>query len=250
MLAWHRQQDTWSLVDRFIAPSRFLRDRFVAAGWDPAKIVVKPHFVPGLFADEASPTEGRGRFAMYAGRLSPEKGIRTLIAAWALLPREIPLYVFGDGPLRAEMESTVAASGANVKFFGWLSRAELLDYDRRARMLIYPSECFESFALGITEAFACGTPVICSRLGAMEEMVQHGSTGWHFTAGRAEELSRMVRTLWENPPVLDAVGRAALAEFRARFTADRNHDLLLEIYRAAIEKNQGAECLRPDEVAA
>lgn len=82
----------------------------------------------------------------------------------------------------------------------------------------------------IAEAFACGLPVLASRLGAMEEIVEDGRTGLLFEPGNAEDLAEKVAWAWEHPKELEEMGREARREYEAKYTAERNYEMLMEIY--------------------
>ena len=105
---------------------------------------------------------------------------------------------------------------------------------KKARFLIFPSEWYEGFPVTIAESFACGVPVICSRLGSMQEIVTDGQTGLHFQAGDAEDLAKKVQWAWEHPDEIDAMGRGARQEFEKKYTAARNIGMLEEIYEFAM----------------
>lgn len=221
----NRWRDTYrSLVDRYIVPTRFAASR-LAAGLPPDLLSVKPHFLP----DPPSPGRQGSGLAVFAGRLSAEKGVRTLIAAWERL--SIPLKVLGDGPLRSELEERVRKTGAPVQFLGFRPRAEVLDFMRRADLLVVPSECYEGFGLSVMEAYACGAPVVASRTGSLAEIVIEGETGVRFTPGDASDLRDKVLGLLRDRERLAAMRSKARSIFEERYTADRNFAELMRIYR-------------------
>ena len=231
MLSMHRVLNTWrDAVDVYIALSHFARLKFIAAGLPADKVVVKPNFVDPDPGQREGPASG----AVFIGRLSPEKGVRTMLEAWRRLEGKVPLEVIGDGPERPEMEA-LAKGLDNVRFRGHLPRQDAIATTRRARFLIFPSGCYEGFGMAIIEAFACGVPVIASRLGAMQEIVDEGRTGLHFTAGDASDLAAQIEWAWSHPMEMEAMGRAARAEFEAKYTAHRNYDMLMGIYTKAFE---------------
>lgn len=236
MLTVHRTARTWTrLVDVFVTPTEFARSKFVEGGLPADRIRVKPNFV------WPDPGTGRhdGGYALYAGRLSPEKGIETLVEAWRRLGADAPpLRVVGAGPLETMAEKR---AGPRVEFLGWRPREEVLALMQDAALLVFPSQCYESFGLALAEAYATGLPVVASRLGAMAEVVEHGRTGLHFTAGDADDLAAQVRRAFEDAAALAEMGRAARAVYEARCTAERNHALLMEIYRAALAAVEGGE---------
>jgi glycosyltransferase involved in cell wall biosynthesis len=108
-----------------------------------------------------------------------------------------------------------------------------------ASFLIVPSLWYEGFPMCIAEAFACGTPVVCSRLGAMQEIVSDQRTGLLFTAGDAGDLARKVEWTWTHPKEMEAMGHGARGEDEAKYTAERNYPILMEIYKRAIAAGSG-----------
>ena len=143
--------------------------------------------------------------------------------------------VVGDGLLSTRLAAEAAQHGfTNVSFRGHLRRSEAYQAIKQASFLIVPSRCYETFSMIIVEAFACGVPVICSRLGAMEEIVTDGRTGLHFTPGDSEDLAAKVEWAWTHPREMQEMGREARAEYKAKYTAQRNYEMLMEIYTKAI----------------
>lgn len=230
MLALHRALGTWNLVDRFIALTEFARQKFVEGGLPAEKIVVKPNFVH----PDPGPGEGRGGYALFVGRLSPEKGVGTLLRAWGLLGGRVPLKVVGDGPLAGEVREA-ARRLPGVEWLGRKSPEEVYALMGEAAFLVFPSEWYETFGRVAIEAFAKGTPVVASRIGAVGEVTEDGRTGLHFRPGDPEDLAAKVEWLLAHPTELARMRREARAEYEAKYTAERNYQLLMEIYGQALE---------------
>ena len=228
--AYHRQRGTWSdAVDTYIALTEFMRQKLVAAGLPAAKVVVKPNFV----GEDPGAGAGRGDYAVFVGRLAPEKGIRTMLAAWRQLGGLLPLKILGDGPLRDEV---VAASrlGCSVEWLGWRPPADVRAFLADAMMMIFPSEWYEAFGLTILEACAAGTPVVGASIGGIPELVQTGRTGRLFTAGDAADLAQQVRHLLDHGDELTAMRPLCRQFYLDNFTSERNHPLLTSVYRRAL----------------
>ena len=229
MLAVHRALDTWTAsVSRFIALTEFAKNKFVAAGFPPCRFVVKPNFI------DPDPQErvGMGEYALFVGRLAENKGLRLLLNAWKHLPRSYPLQVVGDGPERAELQALACQFQlSQVTFRGRLERAATLEAVKKAKFLIVPSTLFEGFPMCIVESFACGTPVLCSRLGGLAEIVEDKRTGLHFQSGYEQDLANKVKWAWDHPCELARMGRAARQKYEANYTAAKNYSLLMGIYR-------------------
>jgi glycosyltransferase involved in cell wall biosynthesis len=232
MLAVHRAMGTWrEKVDVYVALTEFARRKFIEGGLPAERIVVKPNFV----APDPGPKQGPGEYAVYVGRLAEEKGLRVLLGAWGRLSETIPLRIAGDGPLKEELAKEIGAKELRgVEMPGQVSPEEIVTLMRGARFLVFPSVWFEGFPLTIAEAFACGVPVIASRLGSMAEIVTDGRTGLHFTPGDTDDLAAKVDWAWSHPEAMSEMGRAARAEYEAKYTAERNYHLLMDIYQRAM----------------
>jgi glycosyltransferase involved in cell wall biosynthesis len=165
--------------------------------------------------------------------MSAEKGVATLSEAWGPdgqgLLADVPLRVAGTGPL----EQTRWPAG--VKTLGQVRREEVLALLQRAVVLIYPSVCFENAPMTILEAFACGTPVIASNLGAMAELVRHGYNGLLFRAGDARDLAAQVRYAFTHPEHMAEMRRNARREYEEKYTPESNYRQLIAIYERAME---------------
>jgi glycosyltransferase involved in cell wall biosynthesis len=235
MLAWHRQMNTYEeLVDCVVAATEFSRRKFVAAGFSANKTVVKPNFM------DADPGQRKtiGDYAVFAGRLSQEKGVATILEAWESMAQKYPLKIVGDGPLRATLEAQAAARGlsGSITFCGRLPRNESIATVKGARFQITPSLWYEGFPMVIVEAFACGVPVLGSRLGSIQEVVADRRTGLHFAPGDSSDLAEKVQWAWSHPSELAAMGREARREYETCYTSERNYAMLMEIYGRVLNR--------------
>ena len=233
MLAIHNYKQTWSeAVSAYIALSDFARDKFIQGGLPAAKIFVKPNFLetdPGMGEGMG---EASGNYALFAGRLTPEKGISTLLEAWRELGAELPLQIAGDGPMAPEVERAAAASG-HVRWLKWLPRAEILQRMKDASLLVLPSTWYEGFPMILAEAFAIGLPVIASDLGSMSSIVDHLRTGLHFEAGCSGDLADKVRWLRAHPADAALMRTQARQEYEGKYASETNYAQLIDIYESA-----------------
>lgn len=173
---YNRYRGTYRhLVNRFITLTGFAYEKFVKAGFSTSSITV----VPNTFIDPPQAGAGDGDYALFVGRLSAEKGLRVLMEAWRGI--NIPLKIVGDGPLRSELEAIVRTRALKVEFTGRLDRENVLGIVQRAMLQVVPSECYEGFPMVLLEAMACGTPVVASRIGSLDEIVLDGMTGIKFS---------------------------------------------------------------------
>ena len=225
---WHGTYTT--LVNRYIALTEFAAGRLIAGGLPRDRMSVKPNFVTGISA----PGSGKGGYAVYVGRLSEEKGVRTLLAAWKLLSG-IPLKIVGDGPLRKELERIAVRDQVSVEFLGFCDRPTIVDIVGCAVFQIIPSECYEGFPMVVVEAYACGTPVVSSRIGSLDEIVEEGITGVKFEPGNPRDLSDKVNALWADRARQTMLRRTARECFEKKFSGEKNYEALMAIYEAAIK---------------
>jgi glycosyltransferase involved in cell wall biosynthesis len=229
MIDTHRRRATWShKVDRFIALSAFSKAKFVAAGFPADRIVVKPNFAK----DCRITTTTERSAALYVGRLSAEKGLGMLLKAWNGL--DMPLRIVGDGPLRELVKS---ATGPSVVAVGWKTPVEVAADMAQSAFLILPSHVYENFPLVIAEAFCQGLPVIASRIGAQEEIVEDGATGLLFSPGDADDLASKVRWAHQHPGEIRIMGANARKVYEERYTPSVNFGQLTKIYDAAIAQS-------------
>jgi glycosyltransferase involved in cell wall biosynthesis len=232
MLTAHRTRGTWANdVDAYICLTEFARAKLVTGGLPASKLHVKGNSVratPG-----AAPRERK--YFMYAGRLSPEKGVDFLVRAWKAARIPHRLVIVGDGPLDSVVRSE---AGENVEVVGRRSREEVLTLLEEAIGVIVPSFCYESFPLVIPEAFSRGTPVIGSALGSLANIVDDGDTGLLIPPGDRAALTNAVTTLG-SPETWQRFSRNALTAFATRFTSEINYQTLRAIYDAALaERHQ------------
>lgn len=239
MLSFHRAIRTWSKkINTYIALTEFSRQKLIEGGLPSGKIAVKPNFI----ANDPGQGEGQGNFALYVGRLSSEKGITPLLAAWRQLDDKIPLRIVGDGPL-SEMVSSAAASSSAVEYLGRLDNDQVLDLMRNALFLVFPSLCYENFPLTIIEAFATGLPVLTSDLGNAANLVQAQQTGLHFKTGDTSDLARAATWMAEHPEMLQPMRLAARRTYEENYTPAQNYQLLCAIYEKTIASNHHGKTL-------
>lgn len=247
MLAVHRRRHTWTAgIECYIALTQFARTKFVEAGLPPERIFVKPNFVH----PDPGPRVDGGEYVLFVGRLSPEKRVGTMLAAWSILGERIPLRIIGGGPQRAQLQAEAMQRHlVDVRFQGQLSRDQTIAAMHGARFLVVSSEWYENFPVTIAEGFACGVPIICSRLGAMQEIVDDGRTGLHFTPGNAEDLARKVDWAWNHSERMRSMGEESRREYETKYTAEKNYPILMEIYRHAVARHDSRKVRQSSNVS-
>ena len=229
MAVENRKRDTWNGVDAFITPSEHARSIFAANGIPAGRLHVKPNFTPDPGAPASKPSSSR--VFVYAGRLAPEKGLRNLVAAWARakVAAEAELWIVGDGPEAEYLRAFQPSDG--LVFKGRMEAADVINAMRNARAIVMPSLCFETFGNSVVEAYACGRPVIGSDIGAQGDLVDDGRTGLKFAAGDEAALAQCLERMVKDPDLADRMGANARAEYLDRFTAERNFEMLMDVYK-------------------
>jgi len=238
-LVWNRINGTYQkMVDQYIALTNFSANCFVKGGISRKLLSVKPNFI----SKPPKQGKGRGGYAVYVGRLSQEKGLYTLLDAWKTLG-DYPLKIIGEGPLEEDLKSQVNTYQLNVEFLGKLNKEDVLKIVGESLVQIVPSEWYEGFPMVILEAYACGTPVIASRIGSLNEVVVEGETGYKFTPGDSSELKDIVKRVFQSGSNNNDMRNNIRRVFNENYTDERNYDLLMNIYRSVIEAITNRESL-------
>lgn len=230
MQSFHNILGTWrNRVDRYIVTTEFFRQKAIQGGLPSHKLSVKPNFVdpdPGRETDKKD-------FVVFVGRLFPEKGIGMLLKAWMNYPDLPPIKLIGQGPMESDVRQ-VESQISNLEYLGQLSSPEVYEWMGKAKALVFPSQWYEGLPLTIVESFAKGTPVIASRLGAMESLILHQYNGLHFEAGNIEDMISQIRWMNQHPGEWLQMQRNGRQYFESQFTAEKNYHSLIEIYQKAI----------------
>ncbi|MEA3248958.1 MAG: glycosyltransferase [Patescibacteria group bacterium] len=214
-------------IDRIIAPSAWMAAMLEEYGVDGTKIVHVPYYI-----DTKQWTESpSGDYALFIGRLSPEKGVDTLIRA-AAIAKEVPVRIVGTGPEDMKLHKLAEKLGTdNVTFVGWKKGEDLKAEYERARFVVVPSVWYEVFGLVVFEAYASGKPVIATQMGGLSEIVRHDETGKLVSAGDAEGLASSMKALWNSQEQCALMGRRARKWVEHEFTPARHYEDIIGVYK-------------------
>ena len=229
----HRWLGTYkACVDCFLAPSRFVRDKFVEHGWDAAKFAVLPHFQHVKQSQERSEANGP---ILYFGRLSAEKGVDDLLHAMGRLPH-LRLVIAGDGPERARLEKVSRELRlSNVRFAGHIQGTDLDRAIVSSRFTVLPSHAYETLGKTILESYAEARAVVATDLGSRRELIQPGKTGLLYRTGNVEQLASALHLLGSQPELADSMGRAGLQQVCENNTPEAHYKVLVGLYERLIE---------------
>ena len=213
-------------IDRLVVPSRFYIDKLVEWGWDRGRLTHIPNFVD---TGRITPVDTAGSGFVYFGRLSPEKGLETLIRA-AALSRQ-PVTFVGTGPLDDALRALAETLGVTARWMGYQTGAALHEAVAAARAVIIPSTWYENAPISVLEAYALGRPVIGARIGGIPELIRDGETGASFEPGDVAGLaSEMTRFAALPDAAIVEMGRAGRAWVEAEFSPAAYRSRLLTLY--------------------
>ncbi len=233
VFAAHHALDTWNrTVDVFVVWSESMRARFVRAGIDPERLMVKAQCAP-----DPGPGPETRQYFLFVGRLSPEKGIGAVLDLWERID-DAELRIVGGGVLEPRVRA-LAARRSNVRYLGALTSEEVLQSMRHAIATLVPSRWEEPAPLVIAESYAAATPVIAADTGARAESVAHGETGLVFPAGEWAMLEQHVRWVIAHPATCRELGRAARGWYEKRHTEAGSYARLMAIYARAQARRAG-----------
>ncbi len=215
-------------VARIVCPSRFLLGKLAEWGWPEAQLAWVPNFFdPWLWQPRFEP----GDHFLYFGRLAPEKGLATLIRAASTSGSRV--RIVGWGRERDSLERLAAAGPARVEFVDRVGADALAAMIRDCRAVVLPAVWYENASLAALEAFACGKPVITSRIGGNPEIVTPGVNGWLVPPGDEVALAETLREVDAMPDaVLEALGRRAHGWVHQHRGPQRYYDAMLSLYRS------------------
>lgn len=216
-------------VQTFLCSTHFLASQLEKGGLPKEKL---RHQLLYIDLARYAAQEERGDYFVYVGRIVPEKGLKTLLAASAQAP-DCKLIIVGEGESRPELEILARTCGAdNVSFVGYQDGEELTRLIACARFLVLPSEWYEPCGLVVWEANALGRPVIGSRIGGIPESIDEGETGLLFEAGNVDELAEKIAWLFTHPEEGDEMGEAGRRKIEANCAS--HYDQMMAVYAEAM----------------
>ncbi len=235
MLALHGALGTYrNAIDHYIVCSEFAREKMISAGFTPDRVTTKTNFQ----LSDIGVGPGTGGYAIYLGRLSPEKGVQTMLDAWDRDGMDIPLHIIGGGPMEAQVRE-VAQRRPAITCLGHLPWAEVEEQMRHAALLVFPSVTYEGHPMTLLEAMQTGTPMVGSRLGAIPEIIDEDVTGRCVTSHNPDALASAVTDMMSDPVRLQAMRADVRRTYDQRYAVDTSHQRLIAVYQRAIEQRQG-----------
>jgi glycosyltransferase involved in cell wall biosynthesis len=221
-------------VDLFVAPSRFLKDKFLEYDFKNP-IVHLPNFVN---LDQFQPCYEKENYFVFYGTLSKLKGVFTMLEAMKEIP-DSHLYIAGHGDTWDEMNDYIADNKLkNVTMLGYLGADQLIPLVQKAMFSIVPSIWYENYSMSVLEALACATPVIGSRVGGIPEQVTHGWNGLLFELGNAQSLAEQIRYMLDNPEERMQMSQNARLRIEESNDPEAHYNQTMNIYRSLLNQEQ------------
>jgi glycosyltransferase involved in cell wall biosynthesis len=222
-----RRKKWYAQIDLFICPSEFYKRKLQAANFTTSRIVTMRNPLPP--ETEYGKNEQNDGYLLYFGRLSKEKGVKTLIDATVSVG--CPLMIAGIGPMEVELKA-YAKKMPNITFLGFRSGKPLTDLIRNSLCVVLPSEWYENGPYSAMEAMALGKPLIVSDYGGLPELVEDGVNGYVYPAVEgADALSACIQKMQALPQeVYCAMSASALQKARQMFDPNQYIDELEKYY--------------------
>jgi glycosyltransferase involved in cell wall biosynthesis len=223
----------YDLVDRFIAPSKFMAEVSIAFGLPKEKMTVLYNFLGDDQRTElGAPIDPADEdYLLYFGRLTEEKGVSDLLQA---LPSGVKLKVVGTGPERANLEALAEKlkQGRQVEFYGYQEGSALIKLIKQAKAVVLPARWPENMPYSLIESLAAGRPLIVSRIGGLPELVRPGVNGYVFAPGDQQGLQEAIQKLLEAD--VNTMSKASVEQGKA-FESGQYYQKISEIYSALLK---------------
>ncbi len=231
-LGLHRAIGTFHRhVDQYLTLTRFSKRLLIRDGYPADRITVKPNSVPDP-GYRAEPRTDERRI-VFAGRLIDIKGVRTLLDAWADVPKGMKLVIAGDGELRPLVEERMARD-RSIEFVGWVDEDEVLELMGGAEVVVVPSEWYEGLPLVILRSLAVGTPVLVSDLENFCEDVEGDGVGWSFKVRNAGSLAAQLTRLQADPSLARSLRLPARRSYDRRYAPSVDVGRLEHVYERVV----------------
>lgn len=217
---WHRAR-LEACTDKFICPSQFMADKMAQGGFVPDKLVTLCNFIDTAKCLRKDYSE-REDYYCFIGRISHEKGVRTLVEAANRLPYK--LKIIGGGPLEDEMK---ALAHGNIEFVGFKQWDEIKEIAGKARFSVIPSEWYENNPISVIEALCLGTPVLGARIGGIPELIEEKANGMTFVSGDADDLKDKIQNMFDTGFDYEKIAETS----QHKYDAESYYKRIIELYK-------------------
>ena len=217
-MIWNRQR-LENCTDVFVCPSQFMADKMVQGGFRKEKMRTLCNFID---VEKCRKEDyDKADYYCYVGRLSHEKGVRTLIEAANRLPYK--LKIIGGGPLEDELK---AVAGKQIEFVGFKQWDDIKELVGKARFSVIPSEWYENNPLSVIETQCLGTPVLGARIGGIPELINEGETGMTFESRNADDLAKKIEIMWQSGFDYEKMAKAS----QSKYNSESYYEEIMKVY--------------------
>lgn len=232
MLSIHRFIGTYNKVN-YITLTKFNKNKMCNLVKNEKKIYIKPNFVQLREFSQRN----LDNYFVYIGRLDEIKGINFLVESWKYIDKSCILYIIGGGPEEKRIKTYIRENKLdNIKMLGFMERESAFEIMAKSRAVIVPSKWYEGFPMTIAESFSLGIPVIGSKLGNIEAIIEDGYSGLLFESSNSNSLKGVVEKLFHNRKSNEELGNNAYKSFNQLYSDEENYNILIEIYRNICKK--------------
>lgn len=219
--SWTRER-LEAQTDAFICPSQFMADKMAQGGFSQSKLNTLCNFIDVEKCRKDS--YEKGDYYCFIGRLSHEKGVKTLIEAALQLPYK--LKIIGGGPLEAELKELIVGN-SNIEMLGFKQWDEIKEIVGGARFSVIPSEWYENNPLSVIEAQCLGTPVLGANIGGIPELIENGVSGMTFESRNAADLKSKIEVMFATKFDYETLAKTS----QNRYSSAAHYAELMKIYR-------------------
>lgn len=230
----HRFLKLYNGVNLFLAPSQFLKNKFIEFRYLEEKIIHVPLFLDA--PQSKFSTAKTDDYFLFFGRLSEEKGLRLLISMFLKLPLA-HLKIAGTGPQEKDLWKLTRRS-KNIEFAGFQEKHKMYDLIRKAKAVIVPSLFYENSPFSIMESMVLGKCIIASHIGGIPELLTDNETGLLFESGNGRELKEKIKFCLDNPGKVELIGQKAQEKAKKEFSPEKHYQKLIQIYSSLLDKRQ------------
>jgi glycosyltransferase involved in cell wall biosynthesis len=226
----NREAGMMKKISAYLCLNQFYQDKLLEVGVPAGKVYVRPNSIDAFVSAPSAPAESPA-YALFLGRLSPEKGLWTLVHAFETIP-SAQLKIVGTGPMEAELAGYIREKGLqNIKMMGFRAGNEKSEFLRGALFSIIPSEWHENFPVVALESFAAAKPIVAARMGGLPSIVADGETGLLFTAGDSAELGSKASYMFANPLEALRMGSRASELAQTKYSREASYRNLMEVFQ-------------------
>lgn len=232
----HKKIGVYDKIDAYICPTQFMKSILNKNGFKEEKL----KYIPTFTSPKESNNEEVGKYGLYYGRISPEKGVEYVIKAYEKLGDNYKLVIMGDDTTdeaKRLKQYVKDKKIKDIKFTGFKSGNELEDIVNKSRFVIVPSIWYENLPNTILEAFAKRKPVIATDIGSLKDTIKDGYNGYKFELKNVEELAKKIKLMDDDKKVKE-LGNNAYDEYKNVYSIDNHYNELISVFNKLIKESK------------